>query len=996
MKTKLLGFSLTLLLFIFSAKAQVGVGNTNPQAQLDISASSTGSPTNLDGILIPRVSNLPAVGAMTSFQDGMLIFYTGTGNSGKGFYYWNQTSTSWEKIASGTIGDNDWYEVGTTNAPDDINDNIFTQGRVAIGTNSTNTNYNFTSESLSGNTQILLGNRSNTVPGAEIEVTGAGTDGLRINLAGAQNSSDRYAVEADVSGGLTSRFGFLNAAPVNQLTGVRNDITMGGFYTYDGMHNLFSGTSTDPVLTHHGVYNYVTANVSGLFRGVENRILGGGGNKTGLYNIFGSNAGGFLIGHNMTVNGSNTTASYIAGLTVSIPSTVTATNQYGIYSDVTRANGYSGYFLGRVSIGTTTSNNYILPGTRGNNGYVIQSTGGTGTTWADPTSLGTDDQNIQNLAFNASTNILTVGIENGTAQTVNLSALDSGGDINQVNAGNGLTGGGATGNVTINAVGVNGITTNANDFRLGGALIQNTAISQGVQSFDINLNSTGDFAIQDNGTDVFFVEDSGDIGVGVSNPEHPFHMQESLASEREGIYVDKNDNTTQETNGIYVEKSGSGTGRSHAIRTRNDGTGTGQKYGIFNTISATASGSQYGIRNFLAGASPSGQFGTFNNLDNNGTGTHYGVYNGMRGASAANLYGVYNEFDRAYTSPADVVGVRNRFSNGIPGTNGMIGVWTDFTTPTNGNFYGTRNEFTNTATGTGNKYGTYNLFSASAGGTHYGTYNSVSVADGWAGYFLGRNYISQRLSIGETDNANSSLNIRRNSGSSTSHIELKEAGGNDGARIRFSNTIETANEWVLYGRADNTLADNTLNFFHSALGNILEIKGDGDVEINGQLGININNPTYAITLPNNATIGTGRGRANAWTTYSDARVKSDQQPLQNGLSIINKMLPKTYFHHNGDIEDGVLNLTDSGEQTLGFIAQELHEILPEAVQKPEDENIALWSVNYDKVIPVAVKAIQELNTKVKILEAENKSLKQQLNKLEQLETRLLALERNNN
>ncbi len=44
---------------------------------------------------------------------------------------------------------------------------------------------------------------------------------------------------------------------------------------------------------------------------------------------------------------------------------------------------------------------------------------------------GTDDQNIDGLAIDAATNILTVGIEDGTAQTVDLSHLDDAGTDDQ-------------------------------------------------------------------------------------------------------------------------------------------------------------------------------------------------------------------------------------------------------------------------------------------------------------------------------------------------------------------------------------------------------------------------------------------------------------------------------------------------------------------------------------------------------------------------------------
>jgi hypothetical protein len=235
---------------------------------------------------------------------------------------------------------------------------------------------------------------------------------------------------------------------------------------------------------------------------------------------------------------------------------------------------------------------------------------------------GTDDQNIQNLAFNTTTNILTVGIENGTSQTVSLAALATGGDIQGVTAGAGLTGGGTTGTVTVNVAANNGLNVDAgaDNIQLGGPLVENTSIEQGIYSLDINLDNTGDFSIQDNGTDVFFVEDTGDIGIGTSNPGHPLHIVESVAGTVNGVYIDKTDDSASNTSGLFIQKTGSGDGRSHAIFTNVDGTGIGQKYGIFNNINSSANGNQYGTRNFINGATPSFIFGTFNNLDNAGTG----------------------------------------------------------------------------------------------------------------------------------------------------------------------------------------------------------------------------------------------------------------------------------------------------------------------------------------------------------------------------------------
>jgi len=75
-----------------------------------------------------------------------------------------------------------------------------------------------------------------------------------------------------------------------------------------------------------------------------------------------------------------------------------------------------------ITDGDSDPTNEIELPTGGVNGQVL-STDGNGTyTWVNDNS-GTDDQNIANLAFDNTTNILTVGIENGTSQTIDLSAL---------------------------------------------------------------------------------------------------------------------------------------------------------------------------------------------------------------------------------------------------------------------------------------------------------------------------------------------------------------------------------------------------------------------------------------------------------------------------------------------------------------------------------------------------------------------------------------------
>ncbi|WP_034257845.1 hypothetical protein [Altibacter lentus] len=92
---------IALLLVAFApAIAQVGIGNTSPKSILDISASNPSAPTNLDGILIPRITSFPDIEPGEA-QDGMMVFLTtAVGTNDKGFYYWDNPLSKWISVGS--------------------------------------------------------------------------------------------------------------------------------------------------------------------------------------------------------------------------------------------------------------------------------------------------------------------------------------------------------------------------------------------------------------------------------------------------------------------------------------------------------------------------------------------------------------------------------------------------------------------------------------------------------------------------------------------------------------------------------------------------------------------------------------------------------------------------------------------------------------------------------------------------------------------------------
>ncbi|HLT52790.1 MAG TPA: tail fiber domain-containing protein, partial [Flavobacteriaceae bacterium] len=121
--------------------------------------------------------------------------------------------------------------------------------------------------------------------------------------------------------------------------------------------------------------------------------------------------------------------------------------------------------------------------------------------------------------------------------------------------------------------------------------------------------------------------------------------------------------------------------------------------------------------------------------------------------------------------------------------------------------------------------------------------------------------------------------------------------------------------------------------------------------------------------------------ANGVTTTSDAREKQDIQDLAYGLEELMLLKPKAYQWIDPNI--------DNHNTHLGFMAQDLKEILPEVVVDEEwkslDENgnkewvsTERLGVNYSEIIPVLVKAIQEQQEQIEVLKQkievlENKS-----------------------
>ena len=180
----------------------------------------------------------------------------------------------------------------------------------------------------------------------------------------------------------------------------------------------------------------------------------------------------------------------------------------------------------------------------------------------------------------------------------------------------------------------------------------------------------------------------------------------------------------------------------------------------------------------------------------------------------------------------------------------------------------------------------------------------------------------------------------------------------------------------------------------------------GDAQINGRLNVNIggsgnvtmkiqarsgdNLPFMVIDSSGGSFFHLASGTPNelvlsgnaykssggtSWGTFSDRRLKQDVRAFEPGLNEVLQLRP-VRFHYRDDPKRG---LTSTHEE-VGFIAQEVREVIPDAVTEGQDGYLTLKA---DPIHWAAINAIQELNTKLEEQRAENAELKQRLEKLEQ-------------
>jgi len=175
--------------------------------------------------------------------------------------------------------------------------------------------------------------------------------------------------------------------------------------------------------------------------------------------------------------------------------------------------------------------------------------------------------------------------------------------------------------------------------------------------------------------------------------------------------------------------------------------------------------------------------------------------------------------------------------------------------------------------------------------------------------------------------------------------------------IRFGCTAAqlTAEEVFSFnnGQRGNTLALNTTGgaSFYSI--DLVNLVGGSCNQIRFRSGGSATTVGSITSTGNNAT---------QYNTSSDYRLKENVAPIQNGLTRLQQLNPVQFDWKN------------SGETSEGFIAHEVQEIFSDAVTGEKDAE-EMQGMDYGRITPLLVKAIQEQQTQIEALQSEINLLK---------------------
>ncbi|WP_144282071.1 hypothetical protein [Chryseobacterium echinoideorum] len=225
------------LLLSSAAYSQVGINNETPKATLDVTAKTTNG-TKPEGIIAPRLTGDQIKSADTQYdtpQIGTIVYATaavGTSTpktvniTSPGYYYFDNNLV-WQKFGSGTaaVDTEPWYIQNTSTQATTNSENIYQQGKVAVGFSDT--------DAVSGKQFEVKGDVKSVVNNAGtysiLETNNTDFFGIPINLMGSADNTDVLA--ANNYGLLSSYSGSTGSGTTIEAKGAEGTASVGANVT---------------------------------------------------------------------------------------------------------------------------------------------------------------------------------------------------------------------------------------------------------------------------------------------------------------------------------------------------------------------------------------------------------------------------------------------------------------------------------------------------------------------------------------------------------------------------------------------------------------------------------------------------------------------------------------------------------------------------------------------------------------------------------------------
>ncbi|OAI41578.1 hypothetical protein AYO38_00665 [bacterium SCGC AG-212-C10] len=136
------------------------------------------------------------------------------------------------------------------------------------------------------------------------------------------------------------------------------------------------------------------------------------------------------------------------------------------------------------------------------------------------------------------------------------------------------------------------------------------------------------------------------------------------------------------------------------------------------------------------------------------------------------------------------------------------------------------------------------------------------------------------------------------------------------------------------------------------------------------------------SLPAGNWAGYFQGNVLATGTFtpSDVRLKHNVEDIPYGLDSILALRPVTF----------ALNSDPANLEHIGVVAQEVEQVLPSIVYRPDGDPDATLSVNYTELIPVLIKAVQQQQEQIRAIAPDNGATAPWANRDEDVSLALVA------